>query len=221
MRKLLALAFLLFPWPIRRWLLVLVFRYQIHPTARIGFSWICPQELQMGAGARIGSLTVCKGLARLTMGESSWIGNLNWITGFSKGEGEFFEGQSERNPELIVGEHSAITNRHLIDCTDSVRIGKFTTFAGFRSQILTHSIELASCKQLAKPVKIGSYCFVGTASVLLSGSALPDYSILGANSILNKEYTETHMLYAGNPARPVKPLNRDMKYFTRSVGFVY
>ena len=71
MRKLLALAFLLFPWPIRRWLLVLVFRYQIHPTARIGFSWICPQELQMGAGARIGSLTVCKGLAH---GETSKIG---------------------------------------------------------------------------------------------------------------------------------------------------
>lgn len=93
---------------------------------------------------------------------------------------------------MIVGEHSAITNRHLIDCTDRVTLGRFTTFAGFRSQILAHSIDLAECRQSARPVTIGDYCFVGTDCVLLGGSALPDCSVLAAKSLLNKPQSEPY-----------------------------
>ena len=71
-----------------------------------------------------------------------------------------------------------------------------------------------------RPVLIGDYCFVGTGSIVLSGSVLPSYSVLGAGSVLNKAYEETHMLYAGNPARPVKKLDAELKYFVRSIGFV-
>jgi hypothetical protein len=174
----------------------------------------------MGAGARIGSLTVCKGLSLLKMGEKSRLGNLNWISGFPISSKMFFGDERDRRPELIVGEHGAITNRHLIDCTNSVRIGRFTTFAGFRSQILTHSIDLQLCCQASKPVTIGDYCFVGTGCVLLGGSSLPDYSVLAAGSVLNKSYSEPYQLYAGSPARAVKELSRDMMYFHRSVGYV-
>ncbi len=220
MKKLLALVLVLFPWRIRRWLLVALLRYQIHPTARIGLSWICPDRLEMGAGARIGSLTVCKGLALLSMGERSRLGNLNWITGFPLASTRFFGDEPDRRPELIIGEHGAVTNRHLIDCTNSVRIGRFTTFAGFRSQILTHSIDLYRSRQSSKPVSIGDYCFVGTGCVVLGGSRLPDYSVLGAGSVLNQSHAETHQLYAGTPARAVKALAHDMMYFHRPVGFV-
>ena len=119
-----------------------------------------------------------------------------------------------------MGEHSAITHRHLIDCTNSVVIGKFTTFAGFQSQILTHSIDIENNCQSSAPVRVGDYCFVGTNSVFLGGSALPDYCVLGAKSLLNKGFTETHQLYGGVPAQPIKKLPPDWKYFTRSEGFV-
>jgi acetyltransferase-like isoleucine patch superfamily enzyme len=174
----------------------------------------------MAAGARIGNLTMCKGLSLLKMGEGSRLGNLNWITGFPVGNKDFFAGE-ERRAELVIGEHAAVTHRHLIDCTNSVRIGRFTTFAGYRSQVLTHSIDLQRCRQASRPIAIGDYCFVGTNCVLLGGSALPDYSVLGASSVLNKAYSDPHQLYAGNPARPVKPLSREMEYFTRSTGFVH
>jgi acetyltransferase-like isoleucine patch superfamily enzyme len=154
------------------------------------------------------------------MGEGSRLGNLNWITGFPVGNKDFFAGE-ERRAELVIGEHAAVTHRHLIDCTNSVRIGRFTTFAGYRSQVLTHSIDLQRCRQASRPIAIGDYCFVGTNCVLLGGSALPDYSVLGASSVLNKAYSDPHQLYAGNPARPVKPLSREMEYFTRSTGFVH
>ena len=220
MKKLLSLAVLLFPWRIRRLLLIKLMRYDIHPTARIGWSWICPDRLEMGAGSRVGHLTVCKGLALLKMGEQSRLGNLNWITGFPLGNRAFFSDEAERRAELVIGDHAAVTHRHLIDCTNSVRIGRFTTFAGYRSQVLTHSINLQYSRQASRPISIGEYCFVGTNCVLLGGSVLPDYSVLGASSVLNKAHSEMHWLYAGNPAQPVKPLSQQMRYFQRSAGFV-
>jgi len=55
---------------------------------------------------------------------------------------------------------------------------------------------------------------------LLGGSALPDFCILGAKSLLNKNFTDTYQLYGGVPARPIKPLSRDCKYFQRTEGLV-
>jgi|SRR5579863_2869077 len=221
MRKVLSVLFLVIPWPLRRLLLISLFGYKIHPTARIGLSIICPDRLEMGPDARIGSFTMCKGLTLLEMGESSYVGNLNWITGFPVHDQTFFSADRGRRPELIVGSHAAITARHYIDCTNSIRIGRYTTVAGYRSQLLTHSIDLYNCRQSSKPISVGEYCFVGTGTVLLGGSALPDYSVLGAGSILNKAHTEAFLLYAGNPARAVKSLPKDMAYFRRSTGFVH
>lgn len=169
----------------------------------------------------IGDMTVCKGLTLLSLGEYSIIGKGNWISGFPAGDKSYFVHQNDRQPELIVGAHSAITNRHLIDCTNSIVIGDFTTFAGFRSQILTHSIDIEHSRQSSAPVRIGDYCFVGTDCVLLGGAVLPSYSVLGAKSLLNKEYCEEYMLYAGVPARPVKAMSLQNKYFTRTVGFIH
>jgi len=221
MKRLLALFLLILPWRLRRIALNKIFGYQIHPTARIGLSLICPVRLEMDAGARIGNLTLCKGISLLKMSEKSRIDNLNWITGFPAGDQSHFTADVGRRPELILGAQAAVTNRHLIDCTNSVRIGKFTTFAGARSQILSHSIDLYECRQSSKPITIGDYCFVGTGCVLLAGCTLPDYSVLGASSILNKQYSDPYFLYAGNPARPVKPLSKEIAYFTRTTGFVH
>jgi len=221
MKTLLYALSVLLPWPLRRWTLGVFFGYQIHPTARIGLAWIRPRCLVMEAHTRIGHLTVCKGADLLHLQAHSLIGRGNWITGFPSGNRDFFAHQTDRRPELILGEHSAITNRHLIDCTDCVTIGKFTTVAGFQSQVLTHSIDLEKSRQDSKPVRIGDYCFVGTNCVLLGGSVLPDFSVLGAKSLLNKAQGETHRLYAGVPARALKSLPSDLPYFRRSEGFVH
>lgn len=221
MRKILMTLSFVLPWPLRRRWLQAVFGFQIHPTARIGFAWIMPRRLVMEAHASIGHLTVCKGLDLLHLKAHSLIGRGNWITGFPSGNPDFFVHQPERRPELVLGEHSAITNRHLIDCTSAVTIGRFTTIAGFQTQLLTHSIDLEKSRQDSAPIAIGEYCFVGTNCVLLGGSALPDFSVLGAKSLLNKAHTETHRLYGGVPAAPIKELSKDLRYFTRREGFVH
>lgn len=209
------------PWPVKRLIYIQYSGYQIDKTSRIGFSLVMPRQLVMHKHARIGHLNVIKGLTEVSMGEKASIGSLNWISGFPENlKTEHFADQITRSPRLVIGEHSAITNRHLIDCTDTVSIGNFSTLAGFRSQILTHSISIAESRQRSGPVSIGDYTFVGTASVILSNSALPNYSVLGAGSVLNKKYTEEYQLYAGNPARRVKQLDQNAAYFNRTIGYV-
>lgn len=220
-KKILVIAGMIFPWAVRRWLLQNLFGYEIHPTAWIGYAWVFPEKLCMGANSRIGTMNVCKGLNLLQLGEYSSIGNLNWISGFPKDHySPHFADQVNRNPCLLLGDHSAITNRHLIDCTDTVTIGRFSTFAGFRSQILTHSISMAESRQRSGAVSIGDYTFIGTACVILPNSRLPSFSVLGAGSVLNKQYTEEYQLYAGSPARPVKKLGPDLAYFNREAGYI-
>jgi acetyltransferase-like isoleucine patch superfamily enzyme len=221
MKTLLGLLSLLLPWSLRRSFLEKQFGYSIHPSSRIGLAWIFPRRLVMEEGARIGHLTLCKNIDLLHLGAHAVVGQLNWITGFPSGPHRHFAHQPDRRPELIVERHAGISSRHLIDCTARVRIGAFATIGGFRSQLLTHSIDFAAGRQTAEPIEIGEYCFTGTNSVLLGGSMLPHHSILGAQSLLNKKWDEPYRLYAGVPAKPVKELSADLEYFRRAEGFVW
>ena len=210
----------LLPWSMRRPLLEKQFGYSLHPTSRIGLAWVFPDRLVMEANTSIGHLTVCKNLALVHLQEHALIGRGNWITGFPLGPSPHFAEETDRRPELIIGAHSAITHRHFIDCTNRITIGRFTTVAGFQSQMLTHSIDIEQNRQRSAPITVGDYCFVGTNSVLLGGSALPNYSVLGAKSLLNKSFSDTHQLYGGVPARPLQALPADYAYFQRTTGFV-
>ena len=220
MRLLLRAFIVLLPWPLKRRLLRLVYRYELHPTSRIGLAWVFPKRLVMAGHARIGHLTVAKGLERLELAEYASIGRLNWITAHPLDDSEHFAHCGGRTPELTLAAHAAITNRHIFDCTDQISVGAYTTIAGFRSQLLTHSIDLAECRQDAKPIASGHYAFIGTACTLLGGTAIPDHSVVAANSLLRTAYHEPYRLYAGVPAKAVRELDPQMKYFTRTRGFV-
>ncbi len=216
---LLQLFFFLLPWPLRRRALAMAFGYDIAPDAHIGFSLLRVGACRLASGARIGHLTLIKGLSRVEIGEGAILGNLNWVTGFPQSGAVHFRHVPDRDPALVLEAQSAITSRHLIDCTDRVTIGAFATFAGFRSQILTHAIDFRSSRQSCAPVSIGRYCFVGTGCILLKGAVLPDQSILAAGSVLGRPMTEPGMLYGGTPAVALRPVP-ESGYFTRQRGFV-
>lgn len=210
------------PWPLKRWMLIHFFKYEIHPSARIGFSWIYPKKLIMDLNSSIGHFNVAVHLDLITIGNQSSIARSNWITGFpTNTNSKHFSHQIDRKSTLLIGQHSAITKNHHIDCTNIIQIGNFVTVAGYASQMLTHSINIELNIQDSSPIHIGDYCFVGTASTILGGANLPSYSILGANSLLNKSYSLPYRLYAGNPAKEIKELPMDFKYFNRVTGFVY
>ena len=221
LRTVLQALIALLPWFLRRPLLQWFFGYHLDPSARIGFAWVYPRHLRMARGSRIDSLTVAINLDGLTLGEHATIGRGNWITGFpSVTPSPHFSHQPDRRAELLLCDHAAITKNHHIDCTAQVTIGAFTTLAGYRSQLLSHSIDLDQGRQHSEPITIGSFCFVGTNCVILGGSVLPDHSVLGALSLLNKAYSEPWSLYAGQPAKRVKNIAPDAAYFSRSQGYV-
>lgn len=219
MKFLFRLIIAISPWRLRRFILNTLFGYEIDSTARMGWAWVYPKKLKMGPGASIGHGTVVKGLEELVMEENALIGRLNWITGEPM-ESPSFRRNLNRQPKLHIKREAAITNRHLIDCTDTVKIGEFSIIAGFRSQILTHSIHLEKSVQDCYPIEFGAYCFVGTGVTVLGGSKLPSYSVLGANSLLNRVYEEKYQLYAGVPAKPLKKLSEQAEYFRRKIGFI-
>jgi len=219
MKRLLALGVVFLPWPIKRWVLRRFWGYRIADGARIGLSYIFPGELVMGEGAYIGHLNVAIHLGRLECGAHSVIDRSNWITGHPPG-GAHFTHRKERDPALVVGEHAAITKSHIIDCTARIEIGAFSTIAGYHSQFITHGINVTDNRQDCKPISIGAYCLVGTRVTVLGGASLPDRSVLGAGSVLNKAHAGGCAVYAGQPAARVKELDPDAAYFHRSRGFV-
>jgi acetyltransferase-like isoleucine patch superfamily enzyme len=220
MRVLFRFLVILLPWLLRRHVLRIVYAYEIHPTARIGWSWIFPGKLVMGPHTRIGHGNVAIHLERMELGAHACLDRGNWITGFPRHDSRHFAHCASRTPMLFMGPHSAVTKNHHLDCTDRIEIGPFATIAGYGSQLMTHSIDLERNRQDAAPITIGEYCFVGTDVVVLGGAVLPARSVLGAKALLNKAHVQTDWLYAGVPARPIRPLPADGAYFRRTTGFV-
>ena len=210
------------PWPLRRKALQSWFGFDIHPGAHIGLAWIFPGKLIMAEGARIDHLTVAINLDCVELGLNATIGRGNWITGFpTKTDSPHFKHQTERKAELRIGNNSAITKYHHLDCTDRIEIGAFTTIAGYRSQFLTHSIDVFENRQDSAPITIGEYAFIGTSVVILGGSSLPSRSVLGAKSLLNKAFRDEWKLYGGVPAKMIRDIPVNAKYFNRKEGYVY
>ncbi|QWD80046.1 acyltransferase [Polynucleobacter sp. MWH-Spelu-300-X4] len=57
---------------------------------------------------------------------------------------------------------------------------------------------------MQSPIYIERDCWVCAITTILSGSRLPEGSILGSNSLLNKKMDEKYSLYAGIPAKFIK-----------------
>ncbi|MHA4847146.1 acyltransferase [Flavitalea antarctica] len=175
----------------------------------------------MARNSRIDHFTIAVNLSLITMEQNSFIGRSNWITGFpANTDSLHFRHVGNREASLEIGESTAITKNHHLDCTDRIVIGKFTTVAGYRSQFLTHSIDVVENRQDCSPIIIGDYTYVGTNVVILGGATLPSYSVLGAKSVLNKKFDKEWMLYAGVPAIEKKIISEKAKYFTRQEGYV-
>ncbi|MBX7446625.1 hypothetical protein GR927_01375 [Mycolicibacterium sp. 3033] len=215
------IAILPLPWALRRRLLAGLFGFRIHPTARIGLSLVLAERVEMGEGSVIKHLNMIKGLTELTLGPRVRIGNLNWITGLLPNHPDFFREEPDRISALVVGEDAAITNRHLLDCTNRITIGRFATIGGFRSQFITHGIDIGPNRQSSLPIEIGDYCFTGTSVIILKGAVLGPRCVLGAGSMLRGQFLGAYKLISGNPAKPVRDLVQSSEYFHRTQGMVF
>jgi acetyltransferase-like isoleucine patch superfamily enzyme len=220
LRIIVQLFLFIFPWSIRKIMLQIFFKFKLGNGSKIGYSIVLANKVILEEGAIILNMTFINRIDYLHLKPFAMIGRRNWITGASITNSKSFSSAQNRKCELIIGLHARVVDRHLIDCNGGVYVGNFSTIAGNRSQILTHSIDIKSSTQTAMPVQIGDYCFIGTGCILLMNSSIPSFSVLGAGSTVTKPFEEKYSLYAGNPAKFIKNFDKDYKYFKRKSGNV-
>lgn len=209
---------ILLPWQLRRIILIHCYHYKIAKTAHIGIAYIYPKHLRMDDKATIKNFNIAINLDTIILEKNSLIDRNNWITGFPIGTNSpFFQQEKNRISSLILQENSVITKKHHFDCTNTISIGKYTTIAGYNSQFLTHSVNIYTNKQESKPIHIGNYSFISTNVTVLGGSNIPNYSVVGAGAVLNKDYSTDAPfgLYTGIPALRKKEINKKALYFYR------
>ncbi|HTU14856.1 MAG TPA: hypothetical protein VMF31_06645 [Solirubrobacterales bacterium] len=204
------------PWAVRRTLLARLWGYRIDPEARIGFSVVRPASLEMGPKSKIGHLNFIRGMDSVRLSARASIGNLNWIYGIPASQ----TGGSGSDARLELEEGAQLTHRHLVDCTNLVRLGRFSVVAGYRTQILTHSVNIREGVQQAHEISFGEFSFVGTGCIVLGGSRLPDHSVLGAGSVLRNDFEEPYRIYSGTPAVSISAIPEDAAFFSRSEPYV-
>jgi len=212
------LSLLPLPWTVRRVLLNWGFGFDIHPTARIGFSIVDTRRLQMGPGSRIGHFNLFHSLEECAFGDLAAIGKFNWIAGAHSDDRRVYPNSPQRYSRFVVGRSAQIVDGHRIDCADRVEIGPFSVLAGEGSAIFTHGIEIEECEQTCAPVRIGAYALVNARCFFVKGTELADFCVVAAGAVCAFKNSEPYGLYAGVPARRIKDLSKDAAYFSRARG---
>lgn len=115
---------------------------------------------------------------------------------------------------LEIGRNVTLNDKVYILCMGGVIIGDCVTLS-HGCTILTSGLETANYPEICmvrgrlhkyKRVEIGNGVWLGARSIILPGVKIADKIIVGAGSVVTKNLEKEGWLYAGNPARPIKPL---------------
>lgn len=157
--------------------------------------------LVVGADVFVGLGNAFRNMRRVVLADGCELHQLNEFTGSAKWA-------DQRDPELagslVLGEKAAITGRHFFECAGGVSIGRLTVVGGFKSIVITRFIDLETSRQTGAPVRIGEHCMIASATTILPGVTIGDRCVVGAGSVVAKDLLDPDMMYAGNPARPVR-----------------
>lgn len=183
--------------------------HQVSYSAKIGFSLILVDNLELASKAKIGHFNIIK-IPKIKFNELAYIGHFNFINGpfsllFDKQGAIGNSNNVTRAPNgvtygeaiLKIGELGKITARHKIDMTRSISIGDFSTIAGAGSQIWTHGYihaqQGADRVRIDGEVIIKDNVYIGAMSVINAGITIKNGITVGSNSTVSKNLTEKGM----------------------------
>jgi acetyltransferase-like isoleucine patch superfamily enzyme len=158
---------------------------------------------------RIGTNFKLRGTSGLTLGSNVRVGRFCWIECVLKYNSLLY------NPSLIIGSNAACSDLVHISCVSEIRIGEGTligskVYIGDHSHGFQRRISSDPCRnsitldlQDIAPIEIGRSCWIGDGAVILAGTKIPPYSVIGANSVVKGQFTNSGLI-AGIPAREVK-----------------
>ncbi len=117
------------------------------------------------------------------------------------------------NPSRIeIGNRSVINENCMLDGRGGLIIGHDTSISAY-AKILTasHKSNGRNFDYYSQKTKIGSYVWLGTSSIILDGSVIKNYTIIGAGAVL-KGVTEERDILVGNPAVCIKKRELNQTY---------
>ena len=89
-----------------------------------------------------------------------------------------------------------------------VRIGEFTLFGpAVQIYTATHPLNAAQRRreEFAKPIEIGSDCWIGGGAMILPGVKIGSKSVIGAGSVVTRD-VPSGVVAAGNPCRVLREI---------------
>jgi acetyltransferase-like isoleucine patch superfamily enzyme len=171
--------------------------HDVAKYSRIGINLSLGNKLiSLQEYARIGNLNVIRNLNHLQLCNGAQIGNLNWISAapeFSK---------QEMNAKLILRVQSAITNRHYLDVSGTLEIEDGGAIWGVKSTVMTHGIDPTTWLQTAKKTTIGRKTVIGSNSVVVPGTSIPDGCYFGMGSLISGNNYQANTKYLNPKAAP-------------------
>lgn len=103
--------------------------------------------------------------------------------------GATFALDDEENKKVIIGNDCMFSNGINIRTSDGHSI---------------YNIETKEIINIGQDIIIGNHVWCGVGSTILKGSKIPDNSIIGAKSLVNKRFKDENIIIAGQPAKIIK-----------------
>ncbi len=105
----------------------------------------------------------------------------------------------------VVGQNFSSTAGFKIACQHNITVGN-DVLCGWEVMMIDndfHKIVYTDGRPSPngfKPIVIGDGCWLALRSIIMKGTTIKDYCIISANSLCNKDYSESYALLAGSPA---------------------
>lgn len=111
---------------------------------------------------------------------------------------------------LKLGKNFAISGTTSIVCSKKITIGDNVQFS-WNTLVMdsdAHKIFDENGKILNNPcpISIGNKVWIAANCTILKGTKISDHTVVGCNSLLNKEFPVSHVLIVGMPGKVVKKL---------------
>jgi acetyltransferase-like isoleucine patch superfamily enzyme len=210
-------AFICFFLPARvGYILLNVLGHRVSSRARLGFSLVWIDRLEMAAHSRLGILNLIK-VDALVMAERAYFGRLNVLTGGfdvkMAERGSIGNNNTITRPPLGItygksvlqlGILAKYTVGHRIDLTRSITLGDYSTLAGKGSQLWTHGYYHervgAGRFRVDGEIHIGNNVYIGTMCVVNAGVTVADGVTVGSCCCISKPLTKAG-IYVSQPLR--------------------
>jgi acetyltransferase-like isoleucine patch superfamily enzyme len=98
-----------------------------------------------------------------------------------------------------------------IEASNGIKIGDYTNIGPNAGIISANHDPVDNSKHIkALPISIGKFCWIGMNAMILPSVQLGDFTIVGAGSVVTKSFAEGYCIIAGNPAKIIKYLDREI-----------